>query len=129
MCFYICCTFAPANRSQACAPCKGIVSCANIKIYNMVRRKYRKPNNVGNENTKLSKDVQTLIAESNELGSTFLELLAETATSKFGIGVAASALAMVWAALKDMAANEGVNVTDLFESELAYYEGLFSYVK
>ena len=95
----------------------------------MVRRKFRKPNNVGNENTKLSKDVQTLIAESNELGSTFLELLAETATSKFGIGVAASALAMVWATLKDMAANEGVNVTDLFESERAYYEGLFSYVK
>lgn len=58
------------------------------------------------------------------LGEQMMEMLMQVAISRRGMGAAASALAMAWATLKDIALCEGMDVETLFESEVAYYEGV-----
>lgn len=58
------------------------------------------------------------------LGEQMMDLLSQVATTPRGIGAATSALAMAWATLKDVATCECVEVESLFESEVAFYEGV-----
>ena len=55
------------------------------------------------------------------LGEQMMEMLMQVAISRRGMGAAASALAMAWATLKDIALCEGMDVETLFESEVKYW--------
>ena len=57
------------------------------------------------------------------LGEQMMGMLSQVATSRRGMGAAATALAMAWATLKDIAMCEGIEVESLFESEVEYYQG------
>ena len=73
---------------------------------------------------KVSMNMETkeLLLMGSALSEQLMYLMSQVATSPKGMGAAASALAMAWATLKDVAICEGVDVVSLFESEVAYYE-------
>lgn len=67
-------------------------------------------------------EAKELLLMGSALSEQLMYLMSQVATSPKGMGAAASALAMAWATLKDVAICEGVDVVSLFESEVAYYE-------
>lgn len=73
---------------------------------------------------KVSEETQEMLLMGSALGEQMMEMLMQVAISRRGMGAAASALAMAWATLKDIALCEGMDVETLFESEVAYYEGV-----
>ncbi len=73
---------------------------------------------------KVSEETQEMMLMGSALGEQMMEMLMQVAISRRGMGAAASALAMAWATLKDIALCEGMDVETLFESEVAYYEGV-----
>lgn len=73
---------------------------------------------------KVSEETQEMLLMGSALGEQMMEMLMQVAISHRGMGAAASALAMAWATLKDIALCEGMDVETLFESEVAYYEGV-----
>lgn len=84
----------------------------------MVKVSREKSSIAGNENVK----AKELLLMGTALGEQMMRLMSQVATTPRGIGAAATALAMTWATLKDVAACEGVDVVTLFESEVAFYE-------
>ena len=75
-------------------------------------------------NLILSVESQEMLVMGSALGEQFMGILSQVATSPRGMGAAASALAMAWATLKDVAMCEGIEVEALFENEVAFYEGI-----
>ena len=71
----------------------------------------------------MNRDAQELLLMGSALSESMINLMAQVATTPRGMGAATCALAMAWATLKDVATCEGIEVEELFESELAYYEG------
>ena len=80
----------------------------------------RKSSKAGKES--MNQEAKELLLMGSALSEQFMSLLSQVATTARGIGAAASALAMAWATLKDVAVCEGVDVVTLFESEVEYYE-------
>ena len=78
---------------------------------------------------KVNEETQEMLLMGSALGEQMMEMLSQVAVSRRGMGAAASALAMAWATLKDIAMCEGMDVESLFESEVAYYEGAIVEVK
>ncbi len=74
---------------------------------------------------KVSMNMETkeLLLMGSALSEQLMYLMSQVATSPKGMGAAASALAMAWATLKDVAVCEGVDVVSLFESEVEFFEG------
>ena len=64
---------------------------------------------------------QEMLLMGSALGEQMMGMMSQVATSPRGMGAAASALAMVWATLKDIATCEGVEVESLFESEVEHW--------
>ena len=58
----------------------------------------------------------------NFLASSLMEMLTECLTSRAGMGVAMSAVAMAWASLKNMAKSEGFEAEVYFQSEVKFFE-------
>jgi hypothetical protein len=58
------------------------------------------------------------------LGEQMMGMMSQVVTTRRGMGAAATALAMAWATLKDIAMCEGVEVESLFENRVAFYEGI-----
>ena len=80
----------------------------------------RKSSKAGKES--MNQEAKELLLMGSALSEQFMSLLSQVATTPRGMGAAASALAMAWATLKDVAVCEGVDVVTLFESEVEYYE-------
>ena len=70
---------------------------------------------------KVSEETQEMMLMGSALGEQMMEMLMQVAISRRGMGAAASALAMAWATLKDIALCEGMDVETLFESEVKYW--------
>ena len=85
-------------------------------------RKSGKPGKKVNRNQSV--ESQEMLVMGSALGEQFMGILSQVATSPRGMGAAASALAMAWATLKDVALCEGIEVESLFENEVAFYEGI-----
>ena len=85
-------------------------------------RKSGKPGKKVNRNQSV--ESQEMLVMGSALGEQFMGILSQVATSPRGMGAAASALAMAWATLKDVAMCEGIEVEALFESKVAFYEGI-----
>lgn len=75
-------------------------------------------------NQNSSVESQEMLLMGCALGEQMMGMMSQVATSPRGMGAAASALAMVWATLKDIALCEGVEVESLFESRVSFYEGI-----
>jgi hypothetical protein len=88
----------------------------------MARVTRRKSSEAGKASVSVNVEAQELLLMGSALSEQFMGLLSQVATTPMGMGAAASALAMAWATLKDVAVCEGVDVVSLFESEVAYYE-------
>ena len=83
----------------------------------------RKSNNES-ENSVMNPAAQDVLLMSSALSEQMMVMMKEVAITPQGLGTATCALAMVWATLKDVASCQGVNIVKLFESEVAYYEGV-----
>lgn len=86
----------------------------------MAKRNERKSSKAGKVSVNM--EAKELLLIGSALSEQLMYLMSLVATSPKGMGAAASALAMAWATLKDVAICEGVDVVSLFESEVAYYE-------
>ena len=90
----------------------------------MVKRNVRKAGKAGQVvNKMLSEESEEMLLMGSALGEQMMGLLSQVATSRKGMGAAATALAMAWATLKDIALCEGVEIETLFESEVRFYAG------
>ena len=90
----------------------------------MVKRNVRKSGKAGKVvNRMMSEESEEMLLMGSALGEQMMGLLSQVATSRKGMGAAATALAMAWATLKDIALCEGVEIETLFESEVAFYAG------
>jgi len=69
----------------------------------------------------VSEETQEMLLMGSALGEQMMGMLSQVAVSRRGMGAAASALAMAWATLKDIAMCEGMDVETLFESEVEYW--------
>ena len=87
----------------------------------MVKRNARKAGKVVNR--MMSEESEEMLLMGSALGEQMMGLLSQVATSRKGMGAAATALAMAWATLKDIALCEGVEIETLFESEVRFYAG------
>ena len=88
----------------------------------MAKVTMRKSSKAGKEkNRMMSVESQEMLLMGSALGEQMMGLLSQVATSRRGIGAAATALAMAWATLKDIAVCEGVEVESLFEREVEYW--------
>jgi CO dehydrogenase/acetyl-CoA synthase epsilon subunit len=91
----------------------------------MVKRNVRKTSKAGKVvNKMMSKESEEMLLMGSALGEQMMGLLSQVATSRKGMGAAATALAMAWATLKDIASCEGVEIETLFESEVRFYAGV-----
>ena len=81
----------------------------------VTRRKSSKAGKVS-----VNQEAKELLLMGSALSEQFMSLLSQVATTPRGMGAAASALAMAWATLKDVAVCEGVDVVTLFESEVEF---------
>ena len=88
----------------------------------MAKRNAKKTRKAGKVN--VNREAEELLLMGSALGEQMMDLLSQVATTPRGIGAATSALAMAWATLKDVATCECVEVESLFESEVAFYEGV-----
>ena len=88
----------------------------------MVKRNAKKTSKAGKVN--VNREAEEVLPMGSALGEQMMDLLSQVATTPRGIGAATSALAMAWATLKDVATCECVEVESLFESEVAFYEGV-----
>lgn len=70
---------------------------------------------------RVNQEAEELLLMGSALSEQFMSLLSQVATTPRGMGAAASALAMAWATLKDVAICEGVDVVTLFESEVEFF--------
>ena len=82
----------------------------------VTRRKSSKAGKV-----RVNQEAEELLLMGSALSEQFMSLLSQVATTPRGMGAAASALAMAWATLKDVAVCEGVDVVTLFESEVDFF--------
>ena len=90
----------------------------------MVKRNVRKTSKAGKVvNKMMSEESEEMLRMGSSLGEQMMVLLSQVATSRKGMGAAATALAMAWATLKDIALCEGVEIETLFESEVRFYAG------
>ncbi len=90
----------------------------------MVKRNVRKTSKAGKVvNKMMSEESEEILLMGSALGEQMMGLLSQVATSRKGMGAAATALAMAWATLKDIALCEGVEIETLFESEVRFYAG------
>jgi nanoRNase/pAp phosphatase (c-di-AMP/oligoRNAs hydrolase) len=90
----------------------------------MVKRNVRKTSKAGKVvNKMMSEESEEMLLMGSALGEQMMGLLSQVATSRKGMGAAATALAMAWATLKDIASCEGVEIETLFESEVRFYAG------
>jgi hypothetical protein len=90
----------------------------------MVKRNVRKSGKAGKVvNKMMSEESEEMLLMGSALGEQMMGLLSQVATSRKGMGAAATALAMAWATLKDIALCEGVEIETLFESEVRFYAG------
>ena len=83
---------------------------------------------VGNENVNhdLSREeAMKLIDKGETFGDSIIGMLAMFACDYKGIGAAAIGLAKALAALKDAARHYHVDIDNIFDSELAYFQGLY----
>ena len=86
----------------------------------------RKSSKAGKCVNRLSSvESQEMSLMGSALGEQMMGMLSQVATTRRGLGAAATALAMAWATLKDIAVCEGIEVESLFEREVAFYEGIF----
>ena len=91
----------------------------------MVKRNVRKAGKAGKVvNKMMSEESEEMLLMGSALGEQMMGLLSQVATSRKGMGAAATALAMAWATLKDIASCEGVEIETLFESEVRFYAGV-----
>ena len=91
----------------------------------MVKRNVRKTSKSGKVvNKMMSEESEEMLLMGSALGEQMMGLLSQVATSRKGMGAAATALAMAWATLKDIALCEGVEIETLFESEVRFYAGV-----
>jgi hypothetical protein len=91
----------------------------------MVKRNVRKAGKAGKVvNKMMSEESEEMLLMGSALGEQMMGLLSQVATSRKGMGAAATALAMAWATLKDIALCEGVEIETLFESEVRFYAGV-----
>ena len=74
-----------------------------------------------NVNRMMSVESQEMLLMGSALGEQMMGMMSQVATSRRGMGAAATALAMAWATLKDIAVCEGVEVESLFESQVEYW--------
>jgi hypothetical protein len=86
-------------------------------------KKSRKSNRVMSNSVK-NLSAQDMFLISSALSEQMMAMMKEVAITPQGLGTATCALAMVWATLKDVASCQGVNIVKLFESEVAFYEGV-----
>ena len=90
----------------------------------MAKVTMRKSSKAGKKVNQMSSvESQEMLLMGCALGEQMMGMLSQVATSRRGMGVAATALAMAWATLKDIATCEGIEVESLFESEVEYYQG------
>jgi hypothetical protein len=90
----------------------------------MVKRNVRKTSKAGKVVNKImSEESEEMLLMGSALGEQMMGLLSQVATSRKGMGAAATALAMAWATLKDIASCEGVEIETLFESGVRFYAG------
>ena len=88
----------------------------------MAKKNQKKTSKAGK--VSVNREAEELLLMGSALSEQMLNLLSKVATTPRGMGAATSALAMAWATLKDVATCEGVEVETLFESEVAFYEGV-----
>ena len=88
----------------------------------MAKKNQKKTSKAGK--VSVNREAEELLLMGSALGEQMMDLLSQVATTPRGIGAATSALAMAWATLKDVATCECVEVESLFESEVAFYEGV-----
>ena len=89
------------------------------------KRNVRKAGKAGKVvNKMMSEESEEMLLMGSALGEQMMGLLSQVATSRKGMGAAATALAMAWATLKDIALCEGVEIETLFESEVRFYAGV-----
>lgn len=87
-----------------------------------MKTKTKKSSKAGKKvNLISSVESQEMLLMGSALGEQMMGMMSQVATSPRGMGAAASALAMVWATLKDIATCEGVEVESLFESEVEHW--------
>ena len=81
----------------------------------------KKSSKAGRVNHNSSVESQEMLLMGSSLGEQMMGMLSQVAITRRGMGAAATALAMAWATLKDIATSEGVEVESLFESEVKYW--------
>lgn len=93
----------------------------------MAKKIFKKSNKVGKNEKKNEKlqEIKDMIERGETLGEAFIGIMSLTATNWHEMGAAAIGLAKAWASLKIIADFADVEVEDLFESQLAYYEERF----
>ena len=88
----------------------------------MTKVTMRKSGKAGKKvNRFTSVESQDMLIMGSALGEQMMGMLLQVAISRRGMGAAATALAMAWATLKDIAVCEGVEVESLFESQVEYW--------
>ena len=88
----------------------------------MTKVTMRKSGKAGKKvNRFTSVESQEMLIMGSALGEQMMGMLSQVAISRRGMGAAATALAMAWATLKDIAVCEGVEVESLFERQVEYW--------
>jgi hypothetical protein len=90
----------------------------------MAKGNVRKSSKAGVMKGCMNQEAKELLLMGSALSEQMMKLVSQVATSPRGMGAATSALAMVWATLKDVALCEGVEVESVFEREVEFYEGI-----
>lgn len=91
-----------------------------------IKKKANKARKEVNKKGNPSREEAVLILEKGEtFGDAIIDMMALMATNYNGMGVAAIGLAKALASLKCVAKEAGVDVEDLFEDELIFFENRF----
>ena len=90
----------------------------------MAKKIKMKPNNVGKEN-KRKQEMLEMVERGQALGETLIGILMLTTSDWKSFGSAAIGMAKALAALRKVADEACVDIDDLYNSELSYYESYY----
>lgn len=91
----------------------------------MKKRNFKKTNENLDTLNKTKQEIAEMIEKGDDLGGTIMGILMFVTNDWRGFAVAAIGMAKALAALKNTADLEAVNIDELFQSQLTYFEDLF----
>ena len=96
-----------------------------------MEKNFRKKSNkvgkkVNNSKNQAREEAKLMLGRGEVFGDSIIWNMSLFALDAKGMGIAAIGLAKALAALENVAENAGVDISDLFGSELAHFEGVYN---